>query len=52
MVVDSEEVEEGGVEVADVDDVFDRVVAEFVGLAVAEAGLTPAPAIHMEKPLM
>ncbi len=41
-MVDSQEVEEGGVEIADVDDVLHRVVAEFVGLTIAEAGFDAA----------
>lgn len=38
FVVDTEEVEDGGVEVVDGGDVFDGFVAEFVGGAVAEGG--------------
>ena len=38
MVVDAEEGEHGGVEVVDVDDVFDGAVAEFVGAAPGGAG--------------
>ena len=34
FVIDAEEVEDGGVEVVDVDGVFGDGVAEFVGLAV------------------
>ena len=36
LVVDAEEVEQGGVEVVDVNAAVDDVVAEVVGLAVAE----------------
>ena len=36
-VVEAEEVEDGGVEVVDVDFVFDGVKAELVGLAVSDA---------------
>ncbi len=42
LVIDTEEVEHGGVEVTDVDDIVDRVVAEFVGCAVGGAGLDAA----------
>lgn len=42
MVIDAEKVEEGGVEVANVNDVFLGFVAEFVGRAVTEAGLYAA----------
>ena len=41
-VVEAEEVEEGGVEVMDVDFVFDRFVAELVGVAEGLAPLYPA----------
>jgi len=42
MVIDAEKVKKGGVEIANVDDVFHGVVAEFVGLSVAEARLDAA----------
>ena len=42
FVVDAQAVEDGGVHVVDVDRVFDDVVAEFVGLAVDDAGLDAA----------
>ena len=41
-MVDAELVEDRRVEVVDVDDVLDRVVAEVVGLAVADAALDAA----------
>ena len=37
--VEAEEIEHGGVEVADVDGLVDDLVAHFVGLAVGDAGL-------------
>ncbi|MFM1944913.1 MAG: hypothetical protein RI897_3895 [Verrucomicrobiota bacterium] len=42
LVIDTEEVEHGGVEVTDVDDIFDGVIAEFIGSAVGGAGLDTA----------
>lgn len=42
FVVDAECVEDGGVEVVDMDGVFDNVVAEVIGLAVDDAGLDAA----------
>ena len=38
MVIDAKEVEQGGVEVADVNHVLDGVVSQFVGGAMAETG--------------
>ena len=42
FVVEAEEVEDGGVEVVDVDFVFDGVEAEFVGFSVGEAAFDAA----------
>src|SRR4051812_20973020 len=42
LVVEAELVEERGVEIVDVDGVFDGVEAEVVGAAVAQAGLDAA----------
>src|SRR5262245_48152898 len=42
LVVEADEVEDGGVEVVDVDAVFDGLVAEFVGGAVDVAALDAA----------
>ena len=42
LVVDAHAVQDGGVEVVDVDGVFGDVVAEVVGLAVGQAALDPA----------
>ena len=42
FVIDSEEVEEGGVEIVNVDGVFDGVKADVVGLAVGDAGFHAA----------
>src|SRR5689334_22123206 len=41
-VVEAEEVDDGGLEVVDVDSVLDSGVAEFVAVAEAEAGLHAA----------
>ena len=43
LLVQAEEVEQGGVEVVDVDRVLDDVPAQFVGLADHLAPLDPAP---------
>ena len=48
-VVDPQEVEDGGVQVVDVDRVLDDVVGEVVGLAVGDPRLMPPPAIQMVK---
>ena len=42
LVVDAEEVQQGGVEVVDVDGIFGDGVSEFVGLAVDVAGFGAA----------
>ena len=46
LVIEAEEVEERGVEVVDVDFVFDDAEAEFVGRAEDGAAFTPPPASH------
>ena len=48
LVVDAQLVEHGGVQVADVDDVVDGVVAEVVGRAVGHAALDAPPAMNIE----
>ena len=50
FVIDAQEVEQGGVQVVDLDAILDHLVAPFVGLAIAEAALTPPPAIQMVNP--
>ena len=47
LVIEAEEVEDGGLEVVDVDAVFDDVEADFIAFAVADAGFD-APAGHPE----
>ena len=37
LVIESEQVQHGGMKIADVDDIIDRVVAEFVGGAMGHA---------------
>ena len=51
-MVDAEGVQHGGMQIADVDDIFNCVVTEFIGCAVADAPLTPPPASQTENPLM
>ena len=43
-VFEPEEMEDGGLEIVDVDGIDDRLVPELVGLAQHEAALHPAPA--------
>lgn len=45
LVVDPEEMEDGGVEFVHVRGVLDDVVTEVVGLAVRDAPLTPPPPV-------
>ncbi len=45
MVIEAEEMQDGGVEVANVDGVGAYAVAEFVGFAVGDAGFH-SPASH------
>lgn len=42
FVVEAEGVEDGGLDVVDVDGIFDGVEAEFIGLSVGDAGFDPA----------
>ena len=42
LVIEAEEVEDGGLEIVDVDFIFHNGEAEFVGLAVAEAAFDAA----------
>src|SRR5687768_16660880 len=42
LVIDSEQLQDGGLEVVDVDGVLGDVVPELVGLAVGDAALDPA----------
>ena len=42
LVVDAHQVEHRGMEIVHVDDIFDRVVADFVGCAEVAAGLDSA----------
>ena len=49
-VVDAQAVEDRGVDVVDVQAVFDGVEADLVGPADPVPALTPPPAIHMVKP--
>ena len=50
LVIQAQQVEDGGMEVMMRDAVLYGVHAEFVGGTVSNPGLTPPPAIHMEKP--
>ena len=52
LVVDAEQVQHRGVQVVDVDDVLDGVVAELVGAPWVMPPLMPPPASQIEKPLM
>ena len=49
-VVEAEQVQDGGVQVVDVDRVLDGLEAEFVGRAVGWPPLTPPPASQTVKP--
>src|SRR5205823_3339162 len=49
FVINAEHVEKRGVEVVDVDDVFNGVVAEFVRRPVSESALDPAAAQEHRK---
>ncbi len=48
FVIEPEEMQDGGVEVMDVDLPGDRLVTELVGGSVDVAGLDASAAIHME----
>ena len=50
FVVEAEEVEDGGVQVVDVDFVLDGAEAEVVGRAVGMPPFTPPPARSVVKP--
>ena len=51
LVVESEEIQHGGMKVADVDNVFHRVVAEFVGGAMGDAAFDAAAGEEHRKAL-
>ena len=48
-MVNAQAVQDGGLQVVDVDRIFEDVVAVVVGLAEGMPGLMPPPAIHMVK---
>lgn len=50
LVVETEEMEDRGVELGDADAVFDRAVTELIGRTVHRAALSPPPAIQQVNP--
>ena len=50
-MLDAKQVKHGGVQVVDGNDVVDRVVAQFVGLAMRDAGFDAAPGQPERKAL-
>ena len=49
VVVDTEKVEHGGVQVAHMHGIFDDIVTEVVGFSVVHAALDPAPGEHSRE---
>ena len=50
-VIETEQTKDRGMQIVDVNLVFDRMQTEFVGFADDLSAFTPPPAIHMVKPV-